>query len=146
VALAVSLAAVAGLAGAVQVAVMGELGERVGVLPALAFSGLLTMALAFAMLLVVKRSVRGVGDVLEQPVWLWTGGALSLLIVLAITVAGPRVGVAATLALVITGNLVMGAVIDRFGLFGLDRIPLSWTRALGLLLLGAGAAMSLHGR
>jgi len=37
-ALAVSLVAVAGLGGAVQVAVMGTLGERVGVFPAVAFS------------------------------------------------------------------------------------------------------------
>ena len=145
-AIAIPLAALAGLAGAVQVAVMGELGERVGVLPALAFSGLVTLTLAFAMLLVVKRTLAGVGDVFAQPVWLWTGGALSLLIVLAITVAGPRVGVAATLAIVISGNLVMGAVIDRLGLFGLERIPITWTRALGLALLAAGAALSLHRR
>ena len=143
---AVALAAVAGLAGAVQVAVMGELGERVGVLPALAFSGVVTVAIAIALLLGVERSVRGVGDVVREPVWLWTGGALSLLIVLGITVAGPRVGVATTLALVIAGNLVMGAAIDRFGLFGLEQIPITWTRALGLLLLAAGAALSLHRR
>ena len=37
-AVAVALAVAAGLAGAVQAAVMGELGERVGVFPALAFS------------------------------------------------------------------------------------------------------------
>jgi transporter family-2 protein len=146
VAVAIALAAVAGLAGAVQVSVMGELGERVGVLAALAFSGVVTCGIALAMLLVAKRTLRGVGDVLQQPVWLWTGGALSLLIVLAITVAGPRVGVAATLATVITGNLVMGALIDRFGLFGLDRIPITWSRVLGLVLLAAGAALSLHRR
>jgi transporter family-2 protein len=144
VAAAVALAAIAGLAGAVQVAVMGELGERVGVLSALAFSGVVTVAIALALQGVGERSFRGLGDVVRQPVWLWTGGALSLLIVLAITVAGPRIGVAATLALVITGNLVMGAAIDRFGLFGLARIPISWPRALGLLLLAAGAALSLH--
>jgi transporter family-2 protein len=146
VAVAVALAAVAGLAGAVQVAVMGELGERAGVLSALAFSGLVTFGLALAMLLGAKRTLRGVGDVLQQPVWLWTGGALSLLIVLAITVGGSRLGVAATVAIIISGNLVMGAVIDRFGLFGLDRIPITWSRALGLVLLAAGAALSLHRR
>jgi transporter family-2 protein len=146
VALAIALASVAGLAGAVQVAVMGELGDRVGVLPALAFSGLVTFGLAFAILLVAKRTLRGVGDVFQQPAWLWTGGALSLLIVLAITVGGSRLGVAATVAIVISGNLVMGAVIDRFGLFGLERIPITWSRAVGLALLAGGAALSLHRR
>jgi transporter family-2 protein len=146
VALAIALASVAGLAGAVQVAVMGELGDRVGVLPALAFSGLVTFGLAFAILLVAKRTLRVVGDVVQQPAWLWTGGALSLLIVLAITVGGSRLGVAATVAIVISGNFVMGAVIDRFGLFGLERIPITWSRAVGLALLAGGAALSLHRR
>jgi transporter family-2 protein len=146
VAVAITLAAVAGLAGAVQVAVMGELGDRVGVLSALAFSGLITFGIALALLLLAKRTLRGIDDVLQQPAWLWTGGALSLLIVLAITVGGSRLGVAATVAIVISGNLVMGAVIDRFGLFGLDRIPITWSRLLGLVLLAAGAALSLHRR
>ena len=66
---------------------MGILGERVGVFPALAFSGIVAVALAFAVLLAAKQSLRGIGDVLDQPVWLWTGGALSVLIILAILLA-----------------------------------------------------------
>ena len=45
--------------------------------------------------------------------------------------------------ILIAGQLVMGAVIDRFGLFGVDQIAISWPRALGIALLGAGAALSL---
>ena len=43
--LAIALAVAAGLAGAVQAAVMGELGGRVGVFPALAFSGVVAVAM-----------------------------------------------------------------------------------------------------
>jgi uncharacterized membrane protein YdcZ (DUF606 family) len=35
-------------------------------------------------------------------------------------------------------------LIDRFGWFGYDRIPIGWARILGLLLLAAGAALSLR--
>ena len=143
-AVAVVLAVLAGLAGAIQAAVMGVLGERVGVFPALAFSGIVAVVLAFAVLLVVKQSLGGVGDVLHQPAWLWVGGALSVLIILAITVAPPRIGIATTIGIIIALNLAVGAVIDRFGLFGYDRIVFGWPRLLGLLLLGAGAALSLH--
>ena len=38
----------------------------------------------------------------------------------------------------------MGALIDRWGMFGLARIPLSGPRLLGILLLAAGAALSLR--
>ena len=141
--LAIALAVAAGLAGAVQAAVMGELGGRVGVFPALAFSGVVAVVLGLALLLVAKQSFRGLGDVARQPFWLWTGGALSVLIILAITVASPRIGLAATLGIIIAFNLCMAALIDRFGWFGFDQIAITWTRALGLILLGAGAALSL---
>ena len=38
----------------------------------------------------------------------------------------------------------MGAAIDRFGLFGSERIALHWPRVVGLALLGAGAVLSLR--
>ena len=144
VALAVGLAAVAGLAGAVQAAVMGELGERVGIFPALAFSAVVTIVLAFAALVVADRSLGGVRAVLHEPVWLWTGGALSLIIILAVTVAAPRIGTTAAIGIVIVGNLVMAAIVDTFGLFGLDRIAITWPRALGIVLLAVGGALSLY--
>jgi bacterial/archaeal transporter family-2 protein len=142
-AVAIALAIVAGLAGAVQAAVMGELGERTGVFPALAFSGVVSVVLGLTLLLVVKQSFRGLADVVREPVWLWTGGALSVLIILAITVASPRIGLVATIGTIIALNLGMAAAIDRFGWFGLDRIGIAWPRAVGLVLLGAGAALTL---
>jgi bacterial/archaeal transporter family-2 protein len=141
--LAVALAVAAGLAGAVQAAVMGELGGRVGVFPALAFSGVVAVVLGLALLLVARQSVRDLADVARQPVWLWTGGVFSVLIILAITVASPRIGLAATIGIIIAFNLCVAALIDRFGWFGFDQIAITWTRALGLVFLGAGAALSL---
>jgi bacterial/archaeal transporter family-2 protein len=140
---AIALAVAAGLAGAVQAAVMGELGGRVGVFPALASSGIVAVVIGLALLLAAKQSFRGLSDVGRQPVWLWSGGALSVLIILAITVASPRIGLAATIGIIIAFNLGVAALIDRFGWFGFDQIAITWTRALGLVLLGAGAALSL---
>jgi bacterial/archaeal transporter family-2 protein len=142
-AVAIALAIAAGLAGAVQAAVMGELGERTGVFPALAFSGVVSVVLGLSLLLIVTQSFRGLADVARQPLWLWTGGALSVLIILAITVASPRIGLAATIGTIIALNLGMAAAIDRFGWFGLDRIGIGWTRAAGLVFLGIGAALTL---
>jgi transporter family-2 protein len=142
-AVAIALTIAAGIAGAVQAAVMGELGERTGVFPALAFSGVVSVVLGLALLLIVTQSFGGLGDVVRQPVWLWTGGALSVLIILAITVASPRIGLVATIGTIIALNLGMAAAIDRFGWFGLDRVGIGWTRAAGLVFLGIGAALTL---
>jgi bacterial/archaeal transporter family-2 protein len=120
----VALTATAGLAGAVQAAVMGELGERVGIVPALAFAVIVALICALTVLLVWERSVAGVRAALDEPAWLWLGGVMSVFIVFAITVGPPRIGVAATIGFVIAGNLVSAALIDRYGLFGQDVIPI----------------------
>ena len=109
-AVAIALTIAAGVAGAVQAAVMGELGERTGVFPALAFSGVVSVVLGLSLLLIVTQSLRGLADVAREPLWLWTGGALSVLIILAITVASPRIGLAATIGTIIALNLGMAAL------------------------------------
>jgi transporter family-2 protein len=138
------LCVVAGFAGSVQVAVMARLGDRVGVVEAVAFSAVLSTALATLILLVLRGSVDGFAAAARQPPWLWIGALMSLLIVFTITLAGARIGIAATVGIIIAGQLVMAALIDRFGLFGADRIGLGWARFTGLALLAAGAALSLR--
>ena len=142
-AVAVAMTATAGLAGAIQAAVMGEFGERVGIAPALAFAVAISLICALGLLLVWERSFAGVRAAAHEPAWLWLGGLMSVFIVLAITVATPRIGVAATIGIVIAGNLVMGALIDQYGLLGQEQVAVTWPRLLGLLLLAVGAALSL---
>jgi bacterial/archaeal transporter family-2 protein len=141
--LATALAIAAGLAGSIQVALMSRLGERIGVFQALGFSTLLTALLAFAILLVARRSAAGYARALHQPWWMLLGGVMSLLIVFTVTYAGPRIGVAATVGILIAGQLVTGAAIDRWGLFRSEQIALHWPRLVGLGLLAVGAALSL---
>jgi bacterial/archaeal transporter family-2 protein len=143
-ALASVLAVTAGLAGSIQVALMSRLGERIGVLEALAFSTALTAGIALVIILLARASVAGFERAVHQPWWMLLGGVMGLVIVFAITYAGPRIGVAATVGILIAGQLTMGAAIDRWGLFGSERIALHWPRLLGIALLAAGAALSLR--
>ena len=133
----------AGIAGSVQVALMSRLGERIGVLEALGFSVALTGVLGFVVLLVARQSLAGYGRAFHQPWWMLGGGVMGLLIVFTVTYAGPRIGVAATVGILIAGQLAMGAAIDRFGLFGAEQISLGWPRVAGIGLLALGAALSL---
>jgi transporter family-2 protein len=141
--LVVLLAIVAGLAGSVQVAVMSKLGDRVGVFGALAWATTLTALLAVALLLVARQGFAEFAAAARQPVWLWSGAAMSLVIVLAITVAGSRIGVVATISTLLAGQFAAAAAIDRYGLLGADRIGVGWLRVLGIVLLGLGAALTL---
>jgi bacterial/archaeal transporter family-2 protein len=133
----------AGLAGSVQVAVMGRFGDRVGVLEALTFATAIQLVLSLLILVAARSGVGGLGGAFRAPSWMWLGGLMGLTVVLSITFAQPRVGATATIGILIAGQLVMGAVIDRYGLFGVERIGISVPRGIGIVLLGIGAALSL---
>jgi bacterial/archaeal transporter family-2 protein len=141
--LAAALAVVAGLAGSVQVAVMGRFGDRIGVLEALAFATAVQLVLSLAILMVARHGSGRLFDAFDAPLWLWSGGVMGLTVVFTITFAQPRIGATATIGILIAGQLLMGAVIDRFGLFGVDEIAISWPRAVGIVLLAVGAGLSL---
>ncbi len=143
-AFAATLAFAAGLGGAVQIAVQGRLGDRVGSLEALATAAVVGGVIALTALLIVRRSLGGLGDAVGGPKWQLLGGAMGAFIVLAITVAGPRIGVVATTAFLIAAQFALAAVIDRYGWFGVDQVPFSWPRVLGIGLLVVGAALTLR--
>lgn len=142
-ALTIFLAVVAGVAGSVQVAVMSKLGDRVGIFGAVAWAAALTAVLAFAVLLVAKQSLSPFVEAARQPVWLWSGAAMAVIIVLGITLAGSRIGVVATISVLIAGQFAAGAVIDHYGLLGAERVPVNWVRVAGIALLAVGAALTL---
>ena len=142
---AATLALIAGLAGSVQVAVMGRFGDRVGSFEALAANLLFSTVIATTLLLVLRQSLAGFGDALRSPWWYWVGGGgMGVVVVLTITVVTPRIGTTATIGLLIAGQLTMGVLIDRYGWFGVEQVPISWPRLLGVLLLAVGALLALR--
>jgi transporter family-2 protein len=142
--LAALLAAAAGLGGAVQIAVQGRLGERVGSIEAMATASLIGAVIALGVLLFARQTLSGIGEAFAAPKWMLLGGLMSALIILAITVAGPKIGTAATTSVLSAAQFTLAAVVDRFGWFGVDRIALSWPRVVGIGLLFVGAALTLR--
>jgi len=138
------LALAAGFGGAVQIAVQGRLGDRVGSLEAVATASLIGAVVALTVLVLARRSLAGVGEALGSPKWMLLGGVMSALIILAITVAGPRIGIVATSAVLIAAQFTLATVIDRQGWFGVERIAVQWPRLLGIGLLFVGAALTLR--
>ena len=140
---ATGFAFVAGLGGAVQIAVQGRLSERIGSLEAVACAVVVGAATALVVLLAARRSLEGVRAGLSGPKWMLLGGVMSALIVLSITIAGPRIGVVATTAVLIAAQFALATLIDRFGWFGVQAVAIGWSRMAGLVLLAAGAALTL---
>ena len=124
---------------------MGRFGERIGAYEALAASVVFSAFLVTVLLLVLRQSLAGFGDALHSPWWYWVGGGgMGVVVVFAITVVTPQLGAAATIGLLIAGQLTMGVLIDRFGWFGVEQVPLNWPRIVGVLLLAVGALLALR--
>lgn len=70
-------------------------------------------------------------------------GLLGILIITGISFSLQRAGVAAGLASVILGQLLLSTIIDTVGLGGVDPIPLTISRIGGLLLTGFGVYLLL---
>ena len=142
-ALVVVFVVLAGVAGSVQVAVMSKLGDRVGTFGALAWATSLSALLALSLLLVARQGFGELASAARQPLWLWSGAVMGLVVVLAITVAGSRIGVIATVSILLAGQFAAGAAIDRWGLLGAERLNVGWWRIVGIVLLGIGAGLTL---
>jgi bacterial/archaeal transporter family-2 protein len=137
------VALVAGLTMAVQGTFNAVLGKVVGILEATFLVhaiGTLTVILGLFILGLGK------GDLLKAPVAPWytlLGGVLGVLIVYGVAYSIPKVGVALATTAIIVGQVSTALAIDHFGLFGMEKIPFSWLKGAGLLLLAAGAKLML---
>jgi transporter family-2 protein len=96
---------------------------------------LLGYALAFRLPLPAWRSA------VEQPWWLWSGGILGAFFVAVTIYLAPRLGATNMLAWVLAGQMLAALALDHFGALGYPLHPLSLGRAVGVLLLIAGAFM-----
>jgi transporter family-2 protein len=134
----------AGIAAAVQSAINAALGRRIGTLEAAMFQTVVALVVFTVVTLVARQGLAGIGNAFREPAWLWLGGVMGAVIVTCITYAPQRIGTFATAGLLIGLQLVATAVIDHFGLFGLDRIGFTWERALGFILLAGGAVLALR--
>lgn len=78
------------------------------------------------------------------PAYALLGGALGLLVVLGTVQAISGLGVLTALLLVILAELLGATLIDTLGLLGRPRLPLDLTRVVGILLVLAGALLTLR--
>jgi len=74
-----------------------------------------------------------------MPIWQYSGGLLGATVLAGIIVAGPRLGAAALMALLLAGQLSAAVIFDHFGVVGFSIKAVTLPRVLGIALIGAGA-------
>ncbi len=135
------LAALAGVAIAVQV-VVNTIGLRsLGVGALIGVSGLATAGVGFAAALFLSRPEITVRAVLCGV----SSGLLGAFILAAIVLAAGRAGLAQTLSLVIASQLIAGLLVDRTGLFGPLAADFGILKVFGVALILVGGILVVRG-
>ena len=71
-----------------------------------------------------------------QP-WHFIGGMLGVVLVTALIIAVPRIGVSQMMVAALAGQLAAAMLIDHYGWLGVETRSFGWKRALAIPLLGA---------
>lgn len=138
------MALLAGVGIAVQPPTNAALARASG---SVLLAALVSFSIGTAALLLVWLAVeRGhVGGIRAAPTWAWFGGLYGAFFVASAAFAAPRLGLGVTLTLMIASQLVAALVVDRFGLLGLQSVPLSTGRVMGVVLVLAGVVLVRRG-
>jgi transporter family-2 protein len=124
------LALLGGMMVGVQAPINGNLGKKIG-----SFEGAFTSFFVGTLFLTFLVLFFGKGQIthlFQVPKWNLLGGLLGALFVTVVIISVPNVGVALTIFAAIIGQVVISMIIDHFGLFGVQKIPMNINRLLGL--------------
>ena len=94
--------------------------------------------------LVVTGQAGNLADVGGGPWWAYLGGGIGAFFVVVGLLAVPQVGVTVTFVAVIAGQLMAAAVIDRFGLLGVEAVAVTWERITAVVLVGVALVLLLR--
>ena len=130
-----------GMAIAAQSSINGSLSMRTDVVTTAWLTNV--VASIILLLLVVLFEPPQAQTMFSVPTWQLAGALFGNFSMVAIVVAVPRLGTAATIVAVIAGQIIMGLLVDHFGWFGNTQIVLDYKRVAAIALL-AGALYLIY--
>lgn len=72
------------------------------------------------------------------PWYVLGAGAFGLVAIASMSFMIPKIGVAPSVVLIVAGQLLVGVILDHYGMLGAHIRPLDFTRVLGLVLVFIG--------
>lgn len=135
----------AGMLSATQIAVNGYLGKVVGS-PIKASAISFTVGIIFlAIICIVLHFKNGKSESFKNesaknPWWMWIGGILGGLYILANVYLSRIVGTGMTVIILLIGSTTGGILVDHFEMFESPKKPINAQKILGVLIMILGAA------
>lgn len=139
------LALLTGVAIAVQSTISSRVGGQIGDIRTGILTNLMGGIIAGSVMLVWLLKDGPADWKLPSPVIGLTmiSGLLGVLIITGISFSLQRAGIAAGIAGVIFGQLILSTLIDSLGIGGVEAIPFNYARGSGLLAIGLGVYLLL---
>jgi transporter family-2 protein len=128
---------------ALQAPINAALGRALGSAVAATTVSFVAGSIALVAILAVLSETQGLSIAWRAPpIWMLVGGGLlGAAFVTAVIVLTPKLGVAATMAFVVSGQLLTGLALDQMGAFELAVREISFGRVAGAVLLLSGALL-----
>ena len=134
-----------GLAGGVAVGIQSPLASMISQRLGL-FESVLIVHLGGAVLALIPLLIYGggkLGQWRSLPWYTLAAGVFGLIVIGAISYMIPRVGVAASITTIVAGQLLVGTILDHFGLLGAVEKSLDPARVIGLVVVLAGVWLTV---
>ena len=84
-----------------------------------------------AIVIALRPAIPPVGEILAAPKTIWLGGLIATLYIIMVVIVTPKIGVGATAAFIVAGQLIAAVALDHFGAFGAPQISLNLARVAG---------------
>lgn len=126
----------AGAAMSIQGVMNTRLGDKVGVYEANAFVQLVGFALSLVIALMFgKGNIRLLGS---SPWYSWLGGVIAPVITITVMLSIKDLSPTVAISTILLSQLLVAALIDAFGLMGVEKTPFTWKQYAGVALMAAG--------
>ena len=134
-----------GLAGGVAVGIQSPLASMISQRLGL-FESVFIVHLGGALVALIPLLIYGGGKLGQWRILPWYAlgaGIFGLIVIGAISYMIPRVGVGAAITTIVAGQLMVGTILDHFGLLGAAEKSLDVTRVIGLAVVLVGVWLTV---
>ena len=136
------LAVVSGAVLPIQAALNGKMGKAVGdPIYAALISFVVGSIGLLAYVIVSKTQLSSITEATSVNWTVWLAGILGAFYVACVMILAPKLGVALTFGLVVTGQLGISLILDHFGLIGIPVREINWQKILGMAFIIAGVVI-----
>jgi len=134
-----------GLAGGVAIGLQSPMSslltQRLGI-----FESVFIVHIGGALIVLLPLLIYGGGKLSQWrsvPWYTLCAGFFGLIVISALSYMIPRVGVAASITTLVAGQLLVGTILDHYGLLGATVKPLDMTRIIGMSVVLAGVWLTV---